>query len=52
MIKNDVEKNVVLNNNTNIIFNDVDFVHKQKSNFVVRKMISFIIVRNLKIIQH
>ena len=45
-------KNVVLNININIIFNNVDFVHKQKSNFVIRKIILFIIVRNLKIIQH
>ena len=50
MIENDVEKNVALNIDINIIFNDVDFAHKQKSDFVVRKMISFIIVRNLKTI--
>ena len=50
MIKNDIEKNVVININIKITFNDVDFVRKQKSNFIIRKMISFIIVRNLKII--
>ena len=52
MIENNIEKNVVLNIDIEITFNDVDFVRKQKSNFIIRKMISFIIIRNLKIIQH
>ena len=50
MIENDIKKNVVINIDTKIIFNDVDFVRKQKSNFIIRKMTSFITVRNLKII--
>ena len=50
MIENDVEKNVVLNIDTDITFSDVDFVHKQKSDFVVRKMTSLITVRDLNII--
>ena len=41
-----------MNTDIEITFNDIDFARKQKSNFIIRKMISFITVRNLKIIQH
>ena len=52
MIKNDIEKNVAINTGIEIIFNDVNFAHKQKPNLVVRKMTSFITVRDLRTIQH
>ena len=52
LIENNVEENDALNIDIDIFFSDYDFIRKQKSNFTIRKMISFIIVRNLNIIQH
>ena len=41
-----------MNIDVKISFSDNNFVYKQKSNLVVRKMITFIIIRSLNTIQH
>ena len=52
LIENDEEKNIVIDIDVDITLENEDFIRRQKSDVVIRKMISFIIVRDFDTIQH
>ena len=52
LIENDEKKNIVIDIDVDITLKNENFIRRQKSDVVIRKMIFFIIVRDLDTIQH